>query len=414
MISDVKKRLHNARLFIISESLILFFCMTVSFAISWYVTLDFDSPVMLAVITTLSLAPTFLLAPIAGVWADRHNRKRLIIRAYSIIGGLTFVLAVIYTGGYYHVWMLLLTVVAMGIGQAILFPTVGSVLPDIVTIAEIDKLNGFRSTAESAALFAAPAAGGFMLVHFTFEKVLYLGVAIGAAGLIILAKAVKIPEAPVNTNANRKDNTFIGAIKSAASYILHNKMLKSLFLYLCFFELTVAPIALLNQIYVIRQFGAEYWRLTVNETAYFVGMIIGGIVMSFWGGFREKTHTLALAALGYGICAACLGFAGNFWSYIFFTFMSGVFMPLYDAPAQSLIETKVPPAYMGRIFAVATMIMTIGMPIGSIVIAPLEEHNVFPLKPLFVLPGVIIALSSLYYMLNPHLRSRNYGEKNEE
>jgi DHA3 family macrolide efflux protein-like MFS transporter len=177
-------------------------------------------------------------------------------------------------------------------------------------------------------------------------------------------------------------------------------MLKTLYLYLIFFELIVTPITLLNQILVVREYGAEYWRLTVNETSYFVGMVAGGLALSAWGGFKRNSRNLALAAAGFGFCSAMFAVMNNFWAYIFFMFMSGVFMPLYDAPAQTLIETKVAPAFTGRMFAVATMIMTIGLPIGSAVIAPLEEQNLIPIKLIIFIPAVIIALSSIYFFVN--------------
>jgi DHA3 family macrolide efflux protein-like MFS transporter len=394
----MKTKLRNARLFIISESLILFFCMTVNFAISWYVTLSTNSPVMVAIITALTLMPTFLLAPVAGVFADRHNRKKLLIITYSIIGFYVLVLAAIYTGGYYHIWMELTCVVAIGIGQAVLFPTVGSVIPDIIDEDEVTKLNAFRSVSESIALFSAPAIGGVLLSNFTFEKVLYLGVAFAAAGITVLTFFVKIP------NKQKPDalhtNSFLTDLIAGVKYIAGSRMLKTLFCYLIFFELVVAPITLLNQILVIRNYGAEYWRLTVNETSYFVGMVLGGIVLTAWGGFKRNSRNLAHAAAGFGVCSAMLAVMNNFWGYIFFMFMSGVFMPLYDAPAQTLIETRTSPAFTGRVFAVATMIMNVGLPIDSIVIAPLEEQNLIPIKLVIFIPGVIIALSSLYFFVN--------------
>jgi DHA3 family macrolide efflux protein-like MFS transporter len=387
----------NAYLFIISESLILFFCMTVNFAISWYVTLSSNSPVMVAIITDLYLIPTFLLAPFAGVFADRHNRKKFILTAFGIIVLYTLFLAVIYTAGYYGDWMEYTCVIAIGIGQAVLFPTVGSVIPDIIPEEKVNKLNAFRSVAESAALFSAPAIGGVLLSNFTFEKVLYLGVGVALVGIAILILFVKIPHTQ-KSFANQ--NSFFTDIKIGVKYITQSKMLKTLYLYLIFFELVVSPITLLNQILVIREYGAEYWRLTVNETSYFVGMVAGGIALTAWGGFKRQSKNLALAALGFGACSACLAVMNSFWGYIFFMFMSGVFMPLYDAPAQTLIETKVSPAFTGRMFSVATMIMTIGLPIGSAVIAPLEEQNLIPIKLIIFIPGVIIALSSIYFFAN--------------
>jgi DHA3 family macrolide efflux protein-like MFS transporter len=236
-----------------------------------------------------------------------------------------------------------------------------------------------------------------MLSKFTFEKVLYLGAGAALAGIAVLILFVKIPNVP---KPAARQSSFFADIKAGVIYITKSKMLKTLYLYLIFFELIVSPITLLNQLLVVREYGAEYWRLTINETSYFVGMVAGGIALSAWGGFKKNSRNLALAAAGFGTCSALMAIMNNFWGYILFMFMSGVFMPLYDAPAQTIIETKVSPAFTGRMFAVATMIMTVGLPIGSAVIAPMEEQNLLPIKLVIFIPGVIIALSSIYFIKN--------------
>lgn len=45
---------------------------------------------------------------------------------------------------------------------------------------------------------------------------------------------------------------------------------------------------------VTRTFGEEAWRLTLNEIVFFIGSILGGSLISVWGGFKNKIHTLAL------------------------------------------------------------------------------------------------------------------------
>lgn len=45
---------------------------------------------------------------------------------------------------------------------------------------------------------------------------------------------------------------------------------------------------------VTRTFGDEAWRLTLNEIVFFVGSILGGGIISIWGGFKNKIYTLAL------------------------------------------------------------------------------------------------------------------------
>lgn len=60
------------------------------------------------------------------------------------------------------------------------------------------------------------------------------------------------------------------------------------------------------------------WRLTTLEVVFSVGMILGGITMAYWGGFKNKIHTMSLACFIVGGCTVALGIVPNFWIYIFF------------------------------------------------------------------------------------------------
>lgn len=58
---------------------------------------------------------------------------------------------------------------------------------------------------------------------------------------------------------------------------------------------------------VTRNFGDEAWRLTLNEIVFFVGSILGGALISTWGGFKSKIHTLALRMLFMWSVWSCNG-----------------------------------------------------------------------------------------------------------
>lgn len=82
MNKDWKK---NIVLFIVSQTISLFGSSLVQYAIMWYITLKTQSGIMMTVYIICGFLPTFFLSPFAGVWADRYNRKLLIILSDSII-----------------------------------------------------------------------------------------------------------------------------------------------------------------------------------------------------------------------------------------------------------------------------------------------------------------------------------------
>jgi len=70
------------------------------------------------------------------------------------------------------------------------------------------------------------------------------------------------------------------------SYIRGHRLVRSLFLFFAFFFILVSPSAFLTPLQVARSFGEDVWRLTAIEVAFSGGMMLGGLVMSVWGGFK--------------------------------------------------------------------------------------------------------------------------------
>ena len=79
-------------LFLVSQCITLFGSMIVQMSIIWYVTLKTSSGGWVAAFTICSYLPQFLISFFAGVWADRYNRKKLIVLADGVITIATFIM----------------------------------------------------------------------------------------------------------------------------------------------------------------------------------------------------------------------------------------------------------------------------------------------------------------------------------
>lgn len=109
----------NITLFLGSQTISLFGSSLVQYAIMWYITLNTQSGVMMTISIVCGFVPTFILSPIAGVWADRYNRKILIILSDSLIAISTLVLAILFLIGYDELWLLFVMSAVRAIGTGI-------------------------------------------------------------------------------------------------------------------------------------------------------------------------------------------------------------------------------------------------------------------------------------------------------
>src|SRR5690606_7898329 len=118
------------------------------------------------------------------------------------------------------------------------------------------------------------------------------------------------------------------------------------------------------------------WRLTANQIAFSGGMILGGLLISKWSGFKNKILTMATATLLIGGSTLALGMIPEFISYLVFMAIIGLAMPFFNVPSTVLLQEKVEADMLGRVFGVLVMISTSMMPLGMLVFGPLADKIV--------------------------------------
>ncbi|RIX60312.1 MFS transporter [Paenibacillus nanensis] len=386
-------------LFLSSQTVSLFGSALVQYAIMWYVTLTTQSGLMMTLFIVCGFIPTFLLSPFAGVWADRFNRKYLIMIADAMIAIVTLLLAITFLLGYDEPWLLFVIAAVRALGAGIQTPAVGAILPQIVPEDKLTKINGINGTLQALMMFVAPIVSATLLTMATIEVIFFVDVVTAAIAIFTLFFFLKIP---LHQKASdRQSTSYLDDFKQGLTYIKNHSFLKAFFIFFAFFFVLMAPAAFLTPLQVTRSFGDDYWRLTAIEIAFSVGMMAGGAIIASWGGFRNKVHTMTFANLVMGVCTLVLGVVPNFWIYLFVMALFGLAMPMANTPTTVMLQEKVDPNYLGRIFGVFGMISTSMMPIGMLIFGPLAD--VVEIEWLLVGTGLLIVVLAVFFVGNKQL-----------
>ena len=141
---------------------------------------------------------------------------------------------------------------------------------------------------------------------------------------------------------------------------------------------------------VSRTFGSEVWRLTASEMTYSLGMVLGGILIASWGGFKKRMNTTLAAGAVYGLIMIGLGNAGVFLLYLLFNTAIGITSPCYNAPVTVTIKEKVSPGMQGRIFSFMQIATSCALPLGMLVFGPLAD--LVPVQYLLNSAGLMILI----------------------
>jgi DHA3 family macrolide efflux protein-like MFS transporter len=131
-------------------------------------------------------------------------------------------------------------------------------------------------------------------------------------------------------------------------------------------------------------------------------MMLGGLVIGVWGGFKNRSYTMALATICFGLGTIGLGLLNNFWPYLACMAFVGITMPTFNAPMMAIMQEKIDPNFMGRVFSVFMMLGSLAMPLGMLVFGPLADW--LAIDWLLIGTGGGIALLSGYLVYNRELR----------
>lgn len=382
-------------IFMVSQTVSLLGSMLVMYAIMWYITLETQSGLMMTIMVMCSFIPSLLISPFAGVWADRLNRKMLMITADIGIAFVTLIIAILFLLGIREIWILFVVTVVRSFGQSVHQPAVSAVYPQIVPETHLVRVQGIAQGIQSSSMILMPLLAGLLLAYFKLELILFIDVITAVIAVGILVFYVKLPKHKAELEQSSID--YFEDIKRGIHYAFTHKLIFNILLFSFLFMIMVAAPSFLTYLQVARVFGAEAWRLSALEAIFGTGMLLGSIVITAWGGFKNRLVTFFLSYIAIGMGTVGLGLPFNFIFYISLWGVVGFFISLSSPLMVGLIQEKVDPKYIGRVFSVFGLINTISLPLGMLIFGPLSD--VFDISNIILLSGVgmgIIALVPLF------------------
>lgn len=386
----------NTALFLGSQTISLLGSSLVQYAIMWHITLTTQSGVMMSIAIICGFLPTFFLSPFAGVWADRYSRKALIILADALIAVATLILALLFMAGHQALWLLFVMSAIRSVGTGIQTPAVGAILPDLVPQDRLTQVNATNGSIQAFVMLVSPMLSGALLTMVRMESIFFIDVITAAIAITTLMGFLQIP---VHAKALQKQTTsYIDDLRQGFTYIKNHAYVRSFFAFCACFFVLVAPVAFLSPLQVTRSFGDDVWRLTAIEVGFSGGMMLGGVLMASWKGFRNKVHTMTLASFIIGASTFALGWVPIFWVYLIFMGLIGVAMPIFNTPSTVLLQQNVEENYLGRVFGVLGMISSSMMPLGMLIFGPIAD--LIKVEWLLLGTGALIFLQAFFLLRN--------------
>ena len=148
--------------------------------------------------TVCNLAPQTLFSLIAGVWADRYNRKHLIMMADGFIALATLALIILSWLGYRKTEFMLIALTVRAFGASVQSPAVNAIYPQLTPEEKLTKVQGINQTIGSISALITPAIGGLLLGTVGIVGAFLVDVVTAAIAISVISRIhVEKPSAPL-------------------------------------------------------------------------------------------------------------------------------------------------------------------------------------------------------------------------
>jgi DHA3 family macrolide efflux protein-like MFS transporter len=324
------------------------------------------------------ITPFLIMSPIAGVMVDRYNRK-LMMMVSDIGGGLASLIALIlFATGHLQFWHIYLISVIKGVGTTFQWPAYSAAISVMIPKEQYGRANGMMSLIEAGPGVVSPVLAGALLPFIGVTGILSFDVI--TFGIAIAALAfVLIPQPPRTAEGHEAEGSFLKQAAFGFKYIFARPSLLGLQMVFFFGNLfagigfiVLAPMLLArtNQNTII---------LGSVQSAASIGMVIGGIAMSAWGGFKKRSYGVLFGWLISAIFTEIIFSLGRglpVWAPA--VLLGGLFVPLVNGSNQAIWQAKVAPDLQGRVFSARRLIAWFTNPISPIIGGTLSD---FVLEP---------------------------------
>ena len=111
------------------------------------------------------------------------------------------------------------------------------------------------------------------------------------------------------------------------------------------------------------------------ESSFGIGVVVGGLALGVWGGFKNKAATSFMGIIGIGAGVLLFGVApaNLFWLGLAGSILLGGMNPIANGPFQAIVQSKVAPEMQGRVMGATISICTAMMPLSMLVVTPVAE-----------------------------------------
>jgi MFS family permease len=360
----------NFRLFFAGQSLSLIGTWIQQIAMAWLVYRLTNSPVLLGVTAFAGQAPILVLAPLGGFWADRFDRRKLLMATQIMAMVQALALAALAYTDLIQVWHIIVMAVLLGVIMGLDTPVrqtfVSLIVPSKEDLPAAIAFNGFM---QNAGRMIGPTIAGALLVYFS-EAACFLINGLSKIAVVAAVYATNAASAPRGTSGE----SLLRGLADGVRYVWNVVPIRLMLPMVALISFMATPYQTLLPIYAKEIFGGGAHTLGFLMGAAGLGSLFAPVYLASRREVRGLTRVLLGGMVLVGASLLVFAYSHFMWLSLLMIACTGLGIMLTAQAVSTVMQTIVEDNMRGRIMAFFTMAFLGVSPVGSLAAGWLADH----------------------------------------
>lgn len=330
----------------------------------------------LLLVSFFSFVPRLLSASLAGLLADRWNRRYVMMIADSGQAVGTVLLLISFASGSFQIWHLYVVTFIQSIFDIFQGPAFQATVTELIPDQQRNRANAVQLMTSPLSGLIAPVVTGTVYALIGVTGIIAVDLLTFLVSAVTLA-LLPIPQPKTDAPSSEKRSVWREA-NAGFEFVWQRKPLLMIFVFTGCTNFFHAGVIALYTPYILSRTGSED-TLGALLGAFSLGSLVGTLIMATWGGTKKRVQTMMPAIGTMGLLMALYGTQTAPPVMAAFMFVMAMASPINNVSIISLLQIKVPPELQGRVFAAISQISMILIPLSYLVIGPLADDVFEPL-----------------------------------
>jgi DHA3 family macrolide efflux protein-like MFS transporter len=342
------------------------------------------------------MLPGIVLGPLVGALVDRWSRRRVMLIADSAIALVSAWLGYLFWRDALQIWHVYVIMAARALGSAFHDPAINASTSMLVPKDHLPRIQGLNSALAGAVSIVSPPLGALLVKLMPLHGIMAIdGVSAAFAIIPLLFIDIPQPQRSAPATDSRLKPSVWADMREGLRYVWDWPGLRTLLLLPALFKITFMPAISLTPILVTQHFGHGAVHLGWMNAMWGLGLVVGGLTLSAWGGFRRRIVTALLGLVGTGVGTLIVGLAPTtaFGLGLGGMLLTGVMIAFTSGPLTALVQAIVPPDKQGRVLTLMLSIANLATPIGLAIAGPVSDK--VGVNTLYTLSGIACLVTAL-------------------